>query len=203
MSGTPEMDYFMNEKRSDVLFIVEGQPIPALKAFLSVKSRVFHTMFSGDFKESKEVVIKHTTYEAFKTFIRFLYCDDLELNYNDFEMIGELYRLSVRYEVSRLENRITDLLSHNSPSFPVYWGECVSGQDFQSQWHTIRLIARIAFELKITKLEDNVMAFIGHNFKHFPKKTNKELNELNDMTNDRLLELMANKFRSGEKPPNN
>ena len=71
----------MNEERSDVRFIVEGKPIPALKSFLSVRSRVFHAMFSGEFKESKdkEVVIEDTTYEAFKTFIRFVYCDDLGL----------------------------------------------------------------------------------------------------------------------------
>ena len=70
-SGTPELDYFMNEEKSDVLFVVEGQRIPALKAILSVKSIVFRAMFSGDFKESKdkEVVIEDTTYEAFKAFI--------------------------------------------------------------------------------------------------------------------------------------
>ena len=81
MRENPELYYFMDEEMSDVLFIVEGQTIPALKAFLSDKSRVFSAMFSGEFKESKgkEVVIKDTTYEAFKSFIRFLYCDDLVL----------------------------------------------------------------------------------------------------------------------------
>ena len=34
MSGNPELDYFMNESVSDVLFVVEDQKIPALKAFL-------------------------------------------------------------------------------------------------------------------------------------------------------------------------
>ena len=55
----------MNEEKSDVLFEVEGQTIPAIKSFLSVKSRVFSAMFSGDFKESKdkEIVIEDTTYE--------------------------------------------------------------------------------------------------------------------------------------------
>ena len=112
MSGTPELDYFMNEEKSDVLFVVEGKRIPALKAFLSVKSRVFSAMFSGKYKESKdnEVVIEDTTYEAFKSFIRFLYCDYLALKRNDFKTIRELYRLSDRYDVSRLEYRITDHL---------------------------------------------------------------------------------------------
>ena len=199
MSGTPELDYFMNEERSDVLFIVEGQRIPALKAFLSVKSRVFHTMFSGKFKESKdkEIVIEDTTYEAFKTFIRFLYIEDLVLKSNDFKMIRELYRLSDRYDVSRLEHRITDLLT--SLSYHIYWYKCDSDKDFQKEWPTISSIARIAFELKITKLMNNVMQFISDNFDHFLKKNNKELNELNDLTDGRLMDLMAKNCRSGRK----
>ena len=200
MSGTPELDYFMNNERSDVRFMLEGQSIPALKSFLSVKSRVFHTMFSGEFKESKEVVIEDTTYYGFKNFIRFLYCDDLVLKNNDFKMVRELYRLSKRYEVSRLENRITDLLSYYSYSFPVYWYySCVSDEDFQSKWLSNRPIARIAFEFKITKLEENVMTFIRYNFDHFLKKDSKELSELNDLTDGRLIDLMANKCRSGKK----
>ena len=174
MSGTPELDYFMNAERSDVLFSVEGQRIPALKAFLSVKSRVFHAMFSGEFKGSivRVIVIEDTTYEAFKTFIRFLYFDDLDLKINDFKMIGELYRLSNRYDVPRLEYRITDLLYSNY-FFQFYWSARVTDENFQRKWPTLRLIARIVFEFKITKLEKNVMTFIGDNFDHFLKKDNK------------------------------
>ena len=112
MSENPELDYYMNDERSDIIFIVEGKRIPALKAFLSVKSRVFHAMFSGDFKESKdkEIVIEDTTYEAFKTFIEFLYCADFVLTRNDYKLIRELYRLSDRYDVSRFERSITHQL---------------------------------------------------------------------------------------------
>ena len=49
MSETPESDY-LNDVRSDVVFVVEGKPISAIKSFLSVKSRVFSAMFSGNFK---------------------------------------------------------------------------------------------------------------------------------------------------------
>ena len=202
MSKNPELDYFMNEEKSDVLFVVEGQTIPALKSFLSVKSRVFSAMFSGDFRESKDkkIIIEDTTYEAFKTFIRFLYCDHLVLKYNDFELFRELYRLSDRYDVSRLEYGITDLLFNNYFS-PVF-GKCLSDDLFQRGWPTITSIARIAFELKITKVEENVMTFIGHNFDHFLKKDNKELNELNDLTDGRLLDLMVNKLRKVSKITN-
>ena len=201
LSTNPELDYFMNEERSDVRFIVEVKPIPALKAFLSVKSRVFHAMFSGEFKESKdkEVVIEDTTYEAFKTFIRFLYNEDLVLKEdNDFELIRELYRLSDRYDVSRFEHKITEeLMKGKSRLFK--WSKCVSDDDFQKDWQKMHSIAKIGFELKITKLEDNVMAFIDKNFDHFLKKDNKELSELNDLTDGRLFHLMANKFKRREK----
>ena len=201
MSGTPELECFMNEEMSDVLFIIEGQRIPALKSFLSVKSRVFRAMFSGDFKESKdkEIVIEDTTYEAFKAFIRFLYNEDLVLKRNDFKTIRELYRLSDRYDVSRLEERMTDLLSSYNNLFPVYWFADVSDKNFESWWTTNRSIARIAFELKITKLMDKVMTFIDQNFDHFLKKDYKELRELYDLTDGRLLDLMTIKCRSGKK----
>ena len=209
MSGTPELDYFMNDERSDVLFVVEGQTIPALKALLSVKSRVFHAMFSGEFKElkDKEIVIEDTTYEAFKTFIQFLYCDDLVLKYNDFELIRELYRLCYRFDVSRLERKITDeLYDIMNSNYELFYGfECESDEDFQKKWPTIGSIAKIAFEFKIIQkwfgvksLEDKVMEFIDSNFNHFLKKDNKELSELNDLTDGRLFDLMANMCRNGK-----
>ena len=70
----PEMDYFLNESVSDVVFIVEGQRVPALKVVLSLKSEVFRDMFSHNFRGFKDtdVVIEDTNYEAFKAFIRFL-----------------------------------------------------------------------------------------------------------------------------------
>ena len=179
----PELDYFMNEERSDVVFVVEEQRIPALKAFLSVKSRVFHTMFSGEFKESKdkEVVIRYTTYEAFNTFIRFLYCDELILN--DFQLIRELYRLSDRYEVPRLERRITEKLDEMSQTY----------EGFQEDWPKMQSILKIAFEFKIEKLIENAMEFIENHFSECLEEDNDVLIELNDSTNGQLFPLMVEK----------
>ena len=158
MTENPEMDYFMNVKKSDVMFVVEGKPVPALKAFLSVKSRVFSAMFSEEFKESKdkEIVIEDTTYEAFKTFIRFLYIEDLVLKYdNDLEIIVELYRLCDRYDVSRLYFRLTDKLYERSQTILKDEEE-----NFGKFWPQMKLILKIAFKYKIEKLMDNVMEFI-------------------------------------------
>ena len=186
----------MNKEKSDVVFVVEGKPMPALKTFLSVKSRVFSAMFSGDFKESKELVIEDTTYEAFKSFIWFLYCDDLALkDINDFKLIRELYRLSDRYEVSRLELRLSNkVIKSNSNLFNG--PKSGSDEEFQTNWVKIQSISKIAFELKISKLIENVMTFIDINFDYFLKKENKEMNEFNDLTDGRLMDLMANQCKA-------
>ena len=116
MSETSEFDYLKGEQKSDVMFIVEEQTIPALKSVLSVISSVFRDMFSGNCNESKveEIVIEDTTYEAFKTFIYFLYCDHLVLkDINDFELTQELYKLSEKYKVPQLSERLTLKLYEN------------------------------------------------------------------------------------------
>ena len=72
MSVKPELDYFMNESVSDVVFVVEDQQIPALKAILCLKSTVFRELLSSKPNDSKKesiVVIEDTTYAAFKTFL--------------------------------------------------------------------------------------------------------------------------------------
>ena len=204
MSDTPELDYYLNEELSDFVFIVEGKPIPVLKSCLSMKSRVFRAMFSGNFKESKdkELVIEDTKYEAFKTFIRFLYSNDLVLNNNDFDLIRELYRLSDKYDVSQFERKITDELiltnSHlfNSKKFR-------SEEDLTRNWPKLTTIAKLASDWKITKLMDNVMTFLSKNFDHILKKDNKELRELCDLTDGKFIDLLANNCRIGKNQSNN
>ncbi|CAG2106906.1 unnamed protein product [Medioppia subpectinata] len=64
----PEMSCFLNESESDVVFIIDGQRVPALRQVLGLKSEVFRAMFSGNFKESeeKEIPIEDMNAEAFK-----------------------------------------------------------------------------------------------------------------------------------------
>ena len=199
LSENPELDYFMNESVSDVVFVIEGQSLPAMKSILSLKIKVFRAMFSGDFKEQKdkEVIIEDTTYEAFKTFIRFIYCDDLVLkDDNDFEMFEELCKLCDIYDVSRLENRLTDRLYGKSLKL------LESKEDFEEVWDEMQSILKIAFEYKIEKLMDKVMEFIDENFDHFVDEDDEVLNELNDSTDGRLFPLMADKCHDFWKEKN-
>ena len=165
MSGTSQLDCLGGEQKRDVMFVVDGQSIPALKSFLSDKSKVFSAMFSGNSKEEKVIVIEDTTYMAFNTFIGFLNNDNLVLDIdNEFELIQELYRLSDRYEVSYFERRITDeLTNRNLLNGP----KCVSEKEFQKKWPTIELITKLALESKISRLFENVLTFIDINFDHF------------------------------------
>ena len=190
MSTNPELDYFMNEDVSDVVFIVEGKPIPAVKTFLSIKSKVFRAMFSGDFKESKDkrIVIEDTTYEAFKSLIYFLYCDDLLFkDDNDFDLIRELYGLCDRYDVSRLFVGLTDELYEKSQTLLEIKG------GFKEVWPKMQSILKIAFEYKIEKLMDSVLSFIHKKFKHFIEEDNEVLLQLNDSTDGQLFALMVDK----------
>ena len=194
MSETSELYYLNGQDMIDVMFIVERQRLPALKSVLSDKSQVFSAMFSGNFKESKdnEIVIEDTTYMAFKAFLQFLYCDDLVLDIdNDLKLIGELYRLSDRYSVPRLESRILDEFHKRYFSS----GKCVSDQVFQEKWLTIRSIERLAIEWQFIRLIEEVMTFIDTNLEYFLKKDIEELYELNDWFEGRLFELILNKCR--------
>ena len=198
MSENPELDYFMNEERSDVVFMIEGQPLPSQKLFLSIKSKVFRAMFSGDYQESKVkiIAIEDTTYEAFKTFIQFLYCDQLVLkDKNDFSLFPELYRLCERYDVSRLEHRITDDLYKKCVTI-------VENGQYVKVWPQMQWISKIAFEFKIEKLMDKVMEFIDKKLYQFITLDNEVLIELNDSTDGRLFPLMFNKCFVNQKESN-
>ena len=200
MSETQESDYFMNEKNSNVMFYVDGQHLPAIKAVLSLKSSVFRDMFSGDINEpeTRVIFIENTTYEAFKTLIQFLYFDDLVLkDENDFKVIRELYSLSDRYLVPKLGDRINTFLWSKSNKLNRDHDE-----KFENKWLIIKSIGKIAFELKINSLMDNVMRFIGKNLHHFLMRDSKGLNKLNGVTDGRFLELVANKCRDPYKQTN-
>ena len=172
----PELRYFMKKDESDVVFLVGGHRVPAKKELLSLKSIVFEADF---YDGNEEIEVKDTTYEAFKTFLQFLYCDQLVLkDYNDFKLLEEVYKLSDRYDISRLMTETIRKLLKIELSF----------SNFES-------IRGIAFNNEIKELMSKVMAFIDTNLKHFIRKENKELISLNECTDSRLVEVMANKYR--------
>ena len=184
----PELDYFMNESKCDVVFIVDCQRLPVQKSLLMIKNNVFRAMFSNNFKESKdkEIVIKDTTFDAFKRFIWFLYSEQLVIeDSNDLNLIEEIIKLSDRYEANRLMNNLCQFLS----------GKQLTFNNFEQ-------ISRIAFRYKMEELMSKVMDFIDKHFDKFMIKNEQELKQLNESTDGRLLKVMSNNYRKVNKELN-
>ena len=182
-TNCPEMDYFMNESVSDVVFLVEGQRLPALKVLLSIKSKVFRAMFSGHFRECevKEVVIEDTTYEAFKTFVQFLYCERLVLkDCNDFKLIEEVCQLSDRYDV----NRILEKVDEHLMAMTLSWSDSV----------TFKWISKIAFDHNLPNVKSKVLTHIDQHFNDFIWGNHKNLVELDVFTHNHLVEVFAQNY---------
>ena len=172
----------MNEDKSDVVFIVEGQRVPALKQLLIERNNVFRAMFSDNYKESKDktVVIEETSFEAFQTLILFLYSDrhvfiDDDENYIKF--LEEVFLLSDRYEALGLKRETTKRLTK-----------------IEITYDNFEQISKIAFRHKIEELMSKAMKFIRKNFNDSVKKDIKELFESNDWTNDKMFEVNANHY---------
>jgi len=185
VNSNPEMDYFMNEAVSDVFFIIDGKTLPAQKAILSLKSRVFRTMFLSKFKESteKEVPIEDTTYEAFKSFVQVLYCDELSIeemtDCEAIDLLQELLQLSDRYDSPRVATKAKE-----------YLNKIVLG------YKTIVSIARIAIEYHIQELTDKVIAFVEQEFDYLVQWQTKLFMQLNVLLDNKLFESMINKYKT-------
>ena len=68
-------------------------------------------MFKDGFKESSatEISVEGTTYDAFKTFIRFLYFDELVFNNDeDSQEVSEVCLLADKYQVLRFFDEFTE-----------------------------------------------------------------------------------------------
>ena len=174
------MSFLMKESLSDVVFLVNGHRVPAIKGLLIVKSPVFAAMFSGNFKESKttEIPIKDTTVDAFKTMIRFIITEQLVLkDNNNIEHIWDVIQLTDRYDVLRLRQRV--------------------GQHLESIINIKNLlsISRFAFNHNIEELISKVMAFIEKNIKELIKWDINEVKQLNDETNDKLLDVLRSTLK--------
>lgn len=69
-----------NEKLSDVTFIVEGRPLHAHRCILSVRCEPLDSMLDGGMREAqqREVVLEDVRFDAFLSFLEYLYTDHVE-----------------------------------------------------------------------------------------------------------------------------
>ena len=175
----PELKWFMSEELSDFAFVVEGQRVPVLKALLSVKSDVFHKMFTDGFKEStaNEIAIEGTTFEAFKTFVRFIYTDELVLDTADYKMVGDVCALADRYQVMKLIDRV--------------------GHRYKSRISMANLgsLYPIAVRFRIEDLIEALNSWIAKNFEQWYTKDPMELTRLDIASNGALFACLIQNFQ--------
>ena len=173
------MDYFMDESNSDIVFIVDGQRIPAVKALLSHKSRVFRAMFSGDFKESKDrkVMVEDLNAEAFKIMIRYIYCDQLVFDGEcDYLMAIEVYKCGHKYQLKRLMFCVEEYL------IPM-----INLETFEDFWRFFAIYGMEMFSKTVEK-------FVEKNLDHFLSKSIDEIKRINSLTDNYLMELIIKRI---------
>eukprot|EP00457_Paulinella_chromatophora_P003202 gb/GEZN01003208.1/.p1 GENE.gb/GEZN01003208.1/~~gb/GEZN01003208.1/.p1 ORF type:complete len:584 (+),score=34.92 gb/GEZN01003208.1/:40-1752(+) len=100
----------MNEKFADVWFHLgrpgideEKELVPAHKAILSARSKVFQAFFSGPFNESYPnpvVTVPDVNPKGFKILLEFIYTDDVEIE--DSSLLPAIY-CAVKYQVFQLK----------------------------------------------------------------------------------------------------
>ncbi|CAG2113309.1 unnamed protein product, partial [Medioppia subpectinata] len=181
----PEMNFFMNEPKSDLIFIVEGRRVPALRHVLMVGSVYFEAMFSGSFVETdkKEIEIKDTTYEAFKAIVWYLYSRDLSFKDNegiDCDLVFDVCKLADAYGLPRLMKLI--------------------GEHFIKRMTTENLpfISKIAFNYNIKELNTKVKEFIDSHYETIVAKNMDYLTNLVIASDGHLLAKLVAKAR---RPP--
>ncbi|XP_054154728.1 speckle-type POZ protein-like [Oppia nitens] len=177
----PEMNFLMNTAESDVKFVINGEPITAIKAVLRLKSDVFSVQFSGNWRDSEDtaIEIRDTTPEAFKVMLGFIYTEQLVFNDNkDVDHIQHVLKLSKKYQLKRLKKLV---IQHILSILTV---------------HNIEHIGRLAFDYELDELIAAVKTFIDKNFKQLLQKSPKELNAINNACNNRLIEKFSQHFNS-------
>ncbi|KAH7715904.1 BATH-38 protein [Aphelenchoides avenae] len=94
---------------ADVVFVVNGEDIPAHKAYLSVVSPVFAKMFDGNFREAAEsrVPIEDAKPGDFRAFIAAAYPSKVRLTE---ENVLAVLELADRYNVGSVFSQCTDFL---------------------------------------------------------------------------------------------
>lgn len=75
-------DFYLDAATADVFFVFgdgnNNQRIPAHKVLLAAKSDVFKAMFYGELKEKGDIKIVDASIAAFKEFLRFFYCTEID-----------------------------------------------------------------------------------------------------------------------------
>ena len=112
-----------DDEYSDVTFIVEGQPVYALRGVLAKRCEHFAAMFRSGMRESEEGVeipIPNISRAVFLLILEYLYTDSVKV---ELEHAVELYIAADLYQIASLR----DMSSSKSPLLSkICWATCLS-----------------------------------------------------------------------------
>lgn len=103
----------LQDKFSDVTFIVCGQKLPAHKNILVANCEYFETMFCSAMKEAsqREVVLSAvTSLEAFKAILGYLYAGSMPLEGRSVEFLNSIMMMAHEYRLCKLAEAIFDAI---------------------------------------------------------------------------------------------
>ena len=172
-----EIDLIISEVKTDVVFKINGQTVPAIKAILELKSPVFRAMFSNNWMESnvKEIEIKNTTYEAFKCMVELLYTDCRSVNDKDVDLIHEVMKLTERYQLIGLQELI-DLRLKIKVTMDI-----------------LKKMSNIAYDYQLPQLIAKIKTFVAQNCFDIMCQSEEELDQLNDTMSGQLFKVVLMK----------
>lgn len=116
---------FNNALISDVKFVVKDSTsadrmvaLPAHKYVLSISSPVFFAMFYGDIAETGDAIeLPDCDSESFLEFLRFLYCDEINLTGNG---VLQILYLAKKYIIPSLSVKCSDFLNDHLGAVNVF-----------------------------------------------------------------------------------
>lgn len=132
-----EFNFFvlwMNDKYSDVTFVVENMKIPAHKMILKARSPYFRALLDGSFAESNQVEINlEVPLEAFKVLLRFVYTGCMALSPLTVKQIIHVYGLADLYQFEALSETIPKYLATKLSMENCF--KILNAAEFYSQTH--------------------------------------------------------------------
>ncbi|XP_035231516.1 TD and POZ domain-containing protein 1-like [Stegodyphus dumicola] len=96
---------------SDFFIRVEDETLPAHKAILSARSRVFRTMMQSKLQKSNIINITEVSKVAVQEMLRYIYCG-ITRNLN-FDLACELFYASDKYEIFGLKKKCSYFIASN------------------------------------------------------------------------------------------
>ena len=147
--GSIPNEYFSallnDSKFSDIEFLVENRSIKAHKCIISMKCPYFNSIFK---KSSQEpIIIENRSYNSFNFFIKYLYTNNLNGTFFSPDLLGELFNLSIYYNVLDLKEVCLN----------EFYNLCSDPNNIMDLYH-------MAVNYNIDELIDICLNLLSHNF---------------------------------------